>query len=372
MSFIQDEIILPFSVISLVAGYQLAVFFLYQYFKLKDENIELNKILLAYALFFLFAISGALLRVLSNYFLLEISYKDILLYLSFIVFILAPNSFLLIVSTKPFHQVSDPRIPRIIILITIISLILTIIISSFVEFPYILLFVLLGYAYLLFFQYKLIKLSTGRIKRRLKLILIGEVILSVAILIGNNEFRTIFLVEYKEILLLISMPFVMLSLLIIYFGVYKFPVFLEFDWKKKIIHFFVIKENPIEKIYSFDFKTVLDNSNSYQFTEVMSRVIVGVEDIVSEITYIKDVKTNIIKKGDITFVLEYSSKFSEPLIFVLVVNGEGIESFKYFLKLVKKQFQAFFKEILMILNEFKGGEKKLFESFDIILNNLML
>ena len=46
MSFIQDEVILPFSVISIIAGYQLVIVFLYQYLKMKDENIELNKILL--------------------------------------------------------------------------------------------------------------------------------------------------------------------------------------------------------------------------------------------------------------------------------------------------------------------------------------
>ena len=71
-----------------------------------------------------------------------------------------------------------------------------------------------------------------------------------------------------------------------------------------------------------------------------------------------------------TFMLEYSSEFSNPLVYVLVVSGEN-ESLKYFLKTVKEQFQGFFKEILMKLNEFKAEEKKLFTSFDIIINNLI-
>ena len=172
MSFIQDEIILPVSVVSLIAGFQLAIFFLFQYLKMKDEDIGLNKILLAYALFFAFAISGALSRVLNTYFFQEISINKILTQLSFVFYVLSIDSFLLIISTKSFHQISGPFIPRLIVILTIIPLIFVFIIDGFVESPYIMIIVLIGFIYLLFFQYKLINLSTGNIKNRLMMILI--------------------------------------------------------------------------------------------------------------------------------------------------------------------------------------------------------
>jgi hypothetical protein len=98
--------------------------------------------------------------------------------------------------------------------------------------------------------------------------------------------------------------------------------------------------------------------------------IIGIDMVLSEITNTKGETINKIQRPDSLILLEYGSGISSHIIYALIVKKD-LKSNSYFLKLIRNQFESFYKEILKELDEFKGSEEQLFGSFDVLLENLL-
>ena len=97
--------------------------------------------------------------------------------------------------------------------------------------------------------------------------------------------------------------------------------------------------------------------------------ILGIETIISTITDTRDEKINKIKQQDSYILLEYGENPSN-IMYVLHVKKD-LKSLRHFIIFIKNQFESFFKEILIVLEKFKGSEEHFFGSFDIIVKNIM-
>jgi len=104
----------------------------------------------------------------------------------------------------------------------------------------------------------------------------------------------------------------------------------------------------------------------------MSGGLTGIEIIISAITNTQNERIKVIKQEGSYILLEYGTKYSTPIVYALLVKKD-LKSIRYFLNLLKVQFENFFKEILENFEEFDlaGQDERLFSSFDIILENLI-
>lgn len=174
---------LPFLYLSLIIGYQIVIYFLLQYYKVREEKLELNKILLAYSVFFGIALTGYLIQIINNNYIIDSLLIYIFIKIIYILFYLSIFVFLCIISSRTFYEILPPILTKIIAIITIIPVIFLIIFQpKSTEFYFTLIFILIGGVYILIFQFKLIKISTGNIKRRLIVISIGGTTCAGAIL----------------------------------------------------------------------------------------------------------------------------------------------------------------------------------------------
>ncbi len=371
MSFITDEVQFPALVITVIIGYQITISFFNQYFKYKRENLKLNKILLAYSLFFGFAMAGLVVRIIKMHFL-PISITDgFLTMITDLFFAIGVIFFLIVISTKEFNKVGNRLIPRILLILNILFIALYFVYNPFnFAIPYYMIFVLSGFIYLIIFQNKLIKIANENIKKRLRLILIGEIFLLVGLLIGGEGSRAFFRFN-EELLILITLPLNILSLLLIFIGNYNFPAFYELDWTKHLLKFSIIDYKRVKEVYSHNFREELINPDGMtdKRASLVSHALVGLEELVSEVSEI-NVKTSIVKKGNMIIFFEYNENEKLPLIYTLFTDNE-MASHMYLLKTLKSQFQGWFKELLSEYDFFIGLESDLFTSFDFIIKNLV-
>ena len=70
---------LPFIFLAIIIGYQLSIYFFYQYYKFKNEKLHLNKILISYSSLFGFGITGILLRNINKFYIEDLLLKEIYL-----------------------------------------------------------------------------------------------------------------------------------------------------------------------------------------------------------------------------------------------------------------------------------------------------
>ena len=109
------EIHIPAMIIAVIIGYELTFYFLRQYYKSKDEKLELNKILLAFGLFFGFLLTGVLIRTINNYYVEDIFLTEVLEKLTVAMVLLSVIMFLFFISSKGFHEIMVPLLTKIII-----------------------------------------------------------------------------------------------------------------------------------------------------------------------------------------------------------------------------------------------------------------
>ncbi len=379
MSTILLEFHLPGIIIAFVFGYQIAIYFLYSYYKVKEEKLGLNKILLAFGLLYGFGLTGVFIRVINWYYFEYLTLYDIIIKFTHIFIVIGCLSFQLFVATKPFNDIINTTVTKIMIVLTIILSALILIIQDVrLNGLLILVAIFFGILYLLIFHIRIIKRSSGSIKKRLIFITIGELLMLSAILFGAKESAIFIPYQYQEIYLISLIPVLISGLAIIFFGVYRFPAFLEFDWKKYLHRLYIINQQDFSLLYLFDFsKFLLDNnitkrqSLEYEAKEkILSKGIIGINQIVSIITDTQDKKINKIEQGDFLILIEYSDEYMTPIVFALLINKE-MNSVVYFLNIIKREFLNFYKDILPNLHLFKGSEQELFSNFNNYLVNLI-
>ena len=369
------EFYIPALIISVIIGYQISIYFLYQYNKYKNENIDLNAILLAYGILFGLTLSGFLIRVINLYWIkaFNLQFFNFLTRLTFIILYSALMVFFIIISRKPFQEFINLKLTKLTYIIIIISLFSVLLL----EIETILFSIISGltllycYSFISYFQRKIIKLSTGNIKKRLNFIFIGMILCVLQHFIGGYIPSYVLFTEYSDMLQLISVPIFIIGLLMIFLGIYKFPAFLEFRWKDHLFSFLIINRKKFKIIYNFNFKRnkykdEIGEENlikSRRKALFLSTGIFAIDDIVSIITNSSSNQIQKIKQGSLILFMINGEDSLNFLMYCLLVDKDMI-SFNYFLRQVRDNFERMYKNILKNIDILKGNENKLFSNFD--------
>jgi hypothetical protein len=237
------------------------------------------------------------------------------------------------------------------------------------------------YPIILFFHKRLIKLTTGEIKKRLRLIIIGVILCFVSHFIGGYTPSYVLLRAYSDFLQIISAPIFIVGLAIIFLGVYKFPAFLEFGWREYLVNFYIVNKTNYKILYTYDFKDINSKSiksqpirNSLEEKELFfSRGIIGIDTILSVISNsTPEVNKGLqqIKQGDFLILLNYGDKSLSHIIFCLLVKKE-MKSLFYFNKKAKDEFQKIYSPILSTINQLDYYELNIFSGFDKVLKQML-
>ena len=368
----------PFMLITVILGYELAIYHLYHYFKNKDKNVGLNKTFLAYGLFFEFSVTGYLMRFFNLFFAFNEFLMEIFNKLTYVTILLAMEFALITISSEDFRDVINRKLARVLYTLMMIPFICVVI------FPTNSIFYLLstipfgfGILFFLYFHLRLVRLSTGQIKTRLIIIYMGEIICFFSLLVGAEVTVELFQV-YNVTFQFVSTILFFLGLLIIFLGVFRFPIFLEFNWKNVFRRLYVIDHDNLEILYTFDFKPPIDSidtSTDEKFSveqkeELFPRGISGIDDIISLITDTKGEKIEKIGQAESLILLEYGEAPFSFLTYVLLVEKE-MSSSRYFLKTAKNEFQNTYKVFLIDYKLVSGDRAKIFSNFNLIINQLL-
>ncbi len=388
MAFIYREVHIPLMLIAVIIGYQIAIYFFQQYRKSKHEQLHLNKILLAFSLFFGCLMAGFVLRVLYNYYVSDPVIIDMLSKAAILVIMISTVGFMSAVCDPAFTAIVKPRFTMVLIVVNLIPIV-AIFFLPYDETPYQLL--LMTYTaclfYMLVFQLKLIKKTTGTIRTRLSVILTGEIMLGIAIAFGSEQIELAFggYNQTTQAVWIVAICGAIVGLTVIFLGVFKFPAFLEFGWQDNLIQLLIIDNTDLKPIYTYAFNDVDAILNAGTEKEgksgdrevrqdaradFASHGLVGIDDVIQAISEHRGKKIEKIAHGNVTILLQHQGDGVSPITYALLVSRD-LKSIEYFLSSVKAQFEGFFKGIVNNLPAMKGEHAKLFGSFDMIVKSLI-
>ncbi len=373
------EYYLPFLFVAVFIGYEISFYLFYQYQKVKDKNIPLNKLLIAYSLLAAFGISAVLIRTIRNYYIDDIFINYFFYKSSHIIIAFGTLSFLSVIYTKSFNEVINIWITRsVIITATIFLIVLIFIRSKDLELLIILISIAIGASYLIYSNFNLIKNIHGKAKKRIFLILIGFIVLLGSVIFRADEFIR-FLSETNQILIeFITIPLMLIGLLIILFGVYRFPILLEFNWQEKFIELFIVDTEKNEIIYFYnpsnEKKVILYESNEYPAKIdikklFFSKGISDIEDFISDFIDKNESIQKITHGNQIIFTKHGDNSFNNILYCIIAL--EDMNSISFFLNSIKKNFQKSYKSILSNTNLSLEDKKKIFIGFDKYIRNFI-
>ena len=378
MVIILREIYLPAMIFCIIMEFELSFYFLFQYYKQRDEKLSMNIILLSFSLLFGFGATGYIFLIMSSYYINNLILANILLKIGIFLLLLAVLLFLITLLSKSFNELVNPILVialSIIIIIAAVSLIF-VEIDSF-EFAHILLSGLIGGFYMTIFHRKLIKLTTGEVKHKLIIIIAGELFIAGGMGLGSGLSTILQFQKSGEIVYLISVYIIILGLIIMFYGVFRFPGILEFNWVRNLRRLYIIDQEKLKELYTFDFtnsnnKIIVSKKNPdvMKNNNTSSIGIIGINEIFSSITNTDKLKIKNIKQGECFIHLEYGDELLSSIIFIVLAEKE-MTSMNFFLKIIKKQFQSLYKDFLINHESIEGYEKELFSSFDIIIKNIL-
>ena len=213
---------------------------------------------------------------------------------------------------------------------------------------------------------------------RIIYIFIGMLLILGSFLFGGEFSRDMVLQENEHTIIMFTSFLTIITFFIVFLGVYKFPAFLEFDWKDHLLKLYIIDKEVVKGIYNFNFSDSSNNSRQVEREKllednkdkVLSVGLIGINDIINGLTSKKDKKIERISQGDNQIIFTYGDNPNDFIVYALLVKKD-MDSLQYFLETIKTQFQGFFKGILQNMDSIRGIEVKVFSSFDIILTNLM-
>lgn len=396
-------------------GIQLVFYILYRYNKIRNINLQTNRILLSFASFILLIIPGMVILLINKLFIIEVFQREYLLKATFALFIVAPLFFLYFSDVEQLLNVTK-NFSKLIGIFHSFLLLLVIFAPEMTNYLLMLLLFLLvpGSIYISFFQIKLINSSFGKIKVYFIFTYVGESFFFVSMFLGTIEIMSFF-----------SSIFLFIGLLFIFYAIFNYPEFLEFKWTDALSSLYIIDTDKKECLYNYNFYKKIKESRVYMDRDqegllnvqewendlemrectncgyglreewstcpichtpvdpnaplmskeknredIFSGGLVGIDSIISTITNTQDEKINKIKQGNSLILLEHGSGFTSNIDYVLIVSEEQ-KSLRMFLNTLKNQFESFYKEILLNLNEIEGKPDLLFLSFDIIIENIV-
>ena len=377
MQFLYRELHIPSMLIAVILGYQLAGYFIYKYIKNKRKKLGLNKILLAFGLFFALLHTSFLVRIINNYYASDPLLYDITRILIIIFFLSSVMAFLAFVGTPSFKEILNPLYAWILIFLNLIPIIGIFFISydSFL-FQLFLIPNALSLFYIVWFELKLMQNTKGEVKRRLWFILAGEFLLGISLFLGGEESAIILYESWASIVWMVAIYIAIAGLMIIFLGVYRFPAFLEFGWRNNLISVFIIDRQHTRELYSYDFTKQSSNQETKKSglnsrkRKVMPKGILGINDIIGYYTDAKEKDIEKIRHGDWVIRITPSSPGLPSLLYALVAT-EDMRSWRYLLETIRVQFEELYGEILHSLPTFQTEDLKLFESFESVMEDLL-
>jgi hypothetical protein len=371
-----------FYLIPVIIGFQLGFYYFYQYYKIRDVNLKLNRILLSFGMFILAIVIGALMIQIARNFVSDPVLKDIIYKIGWSMAFFAPIGLEIFTLTEDFAKITNLIVMKVLVILNCLAIILAIVAPSTRSPPFIIaiIFVLLNGVNVLRFQIVLIKKSVGNIKKKFLLFFIGTITSLVAIFfaiaVALGVLKTL---ELELIVYYTGISFLLTGFIIMFFSASNFPPFYEFEWRDKLSKLYIINRSNNDCLYYFDFSEefIFDKNKKDEGRKLTTRGkeslhsggIIGIDMIIASITGTQNQKIDIIKHEKSYILLEYSS---EPfnIIFALIIKKELI-SIRHLIQSIKKQFESFYREILSKLDSFKGNQALLFGSFDVILKGLI-
>ena len=372
------EVYLPAMIFSIILDYQLAIYFLYLYSKHRKDKIGLNRFLLAFSSLFGFGANSYLFLVIGSFYIHDSYLAEMLIRIG--VFLLQGGilAVLLILLSRPFLPLINSRTVKIISVLSGISIVY--LLFFYIPFIGLISNIILGFiggVYFLYFQTKLVKLTSGTVHSRLIITLIGELIFLIGIFLGSGLLNIPTLFDLRHVLYLIGSYVVNIGLIVILYGTFKFPGVLEFNWKNNLIKLYVIDAKNFFELYSYDFSKIRNLANgpdSHNINEEKNTInsigVAGISDVFDEITKTYHNRVKTIKYGDFSILLEYGEDLKSQFLFVLFVK-KNMTSLQVFLKKVKTQFLTSYKGSLVnydIVVKFRGT---IFSGFDLILQKIL-
>lgn len=366
----------PFIFIVLIIAYQISAYFFYLYYRSRKEKLKINSSLLAFGLLYGFGFTGVVIRTINSYYVEDSIMFNFLLKFSHISIFIAVFSFLLIISQKSFNELVNTKITKVVSVITIALSILIFFINDNTILGILLLVSLfIGGVYMLFFHIKLIKKSTGDIRKRLLFLLIGEILIVLVIVIGAEKTPYIFSPEQQNIIAILYNPLVILGQLIVFYSIYDFPIFLEFEWQNNILNLYIIDIKRLKIIFQYNFvknnkEQLMIKQDSESLNIIFSGGIIGIEKIISAITKSRESKIEKIRQGDY-FVLLNQGKDDLAFLTYCILVKKDMVSIQYFLKLIKKEFTKLYGKILLDLKSIEEKESQIFVEFNKKIENIL-
>ncbi|MBD3253913.1 MAG: hypothetical protein GF383_02420 [Candidatus Lokiarchaeota archaeon] len=377
MMIIFREFYIPITLITLILGYQVSSYLIWQYFKNKSKAIGLNKFVLAFGIFIGISVSSLIFRIIYSFYIEDQSLYLITANLASFVVFLSIVAFLILMCLKMFSIISNITLTRIITIILLSFSILLIILGLYSPInTYILLLNVIGFIYILYIKIRLLKVTTKNIARRFKKTLIGELIYGIGLLFGG-EVIDLINPAFEELYSIALIFATIMGLTIIFLGIYRFPLFLEFGWRENLLKLFVIDQNRYTGLYVYNFKESIQADNKKKESSMseedreflLSKGILGVDEVVNLIVKGKKKKLELIERRNLLILVKYGDPPFSHITYALLVKKK-MKSLEFILELIKDQFQDHFKEILPNLSKFLGNEQTLFSGFDPIVSKL--
>jgi len=372
------EVYLPAMIYSIILDYQLAIYFLYLYGKHRKDKIGLNKFLLIFSNLFGIGATSYLFLVIGSFYIHDSYLAELFIRIGVSLLQGGILVALLILLSKPFLNLINSRVVKIVSLFSGISIIylLFFYIKSIGLFPSILIG-LIGGVYFLYFQTKLVKLTSGTEHSRLLITLIGEVIFLIGMFLGSGLPIISVLIDLRDVFYFIGSYVVNLGLLAIFYGTFKFPGVLEFNWKNNLLKLYIIDARNLFELYSYDFNIIRNPAdgpeshyNNEENNPINSIGVVGISDVFDEITKTYQNRVKLIKYGNFNILLEYEEDPKYQFLFVLFVD-KNMKSLQLFLKKVKTQFLNSYSGFLANFDIVDKFRETIFSGFDVILQNIL-
>ncbi|NHJ22121.1 MAG: hypothetical protein EAX91_14335 [Candidatus Lokiarchaeota archaeon] len=369
---------MPAMIFSIILDFQLGSYFLYLYLKHRKDEIGLNKMLLAFSNLFGIGAISYLFLVIGSFFLDDSYFAEKFIRIGVSILQGGVLVVLLHLLSRPFENLVNTRVVKVLSVLSGVSILypLLLYIRLIGLLPSILLG-LIGGGYFLFFQVKVLRLTSGTVHTRLLMTLIGEVVFLIGLSLGSGLPHMTLIFEVKEILYFTGSYVVNIGLFIIFYGTFKFPGVPEFNWKNNLLELYIIDARNLFELYSYSFSKIrkpyeefrTSDSNN-ENNQISSIGIVGISDVFDEITKTYQNRIKTIKYGDFTIILEYEKDPKSHLIFVLFVN-KNMKSLQIFLQKVKNQFLTTYKSILLNMDILERFRDTIFSGFDVILQEIL-
>jgi len=372
------EVYLPAMIFSIILDYQLAIYFFYLYRKHQKDKIGLNKFLLIFSSIFGIGATSYLFLVIGSFYINDGYVTELFIRIGVSLLQSGIIVVLLILLSKPFFTLINSRVVKIICAISSINIIyiLFLYVKPIGLFPSILIG-FIGGGYFLYFQIKLIKLTSGTVHSRMVMTLIGEVIFMIGMFAGSGLPNIPVFFAVSDFYYFIGSYIVNIGLMVIIYGTFKFPGVPEFNWKNNLLKLYIIDARNLFELYSYDFnksRILLDEIENRYINEennpINSIGVVGISDVFDEITKTYQNRVKTIKYGNFSILLEYEEDPKSQFLFVLFVD-KNMKSLELFLNKVKTQFLNSYKGLLANYDIIDRFRDTIFSGFDVILQNIL-